>query len=186
MTRDDRRSSREVVADKLLAVAADQRLRWPAGAMRAVLRIVWLSATLASAYMPLATPRSGIAPLLRAPIPQPASRGPRLVASAAEPPRPDATPPEAPRRTTLPVASAAGEPPSSTSFELYDERWLQLGYLSLLALLSAMGTDCSLDFNSTHDARGFRELHVRSPRCESPISVFRLAALSCVQICRWQ
>ena len=105
--------------------------------MRAVLRIVWLSATLASAYMPLATPRSGIAPLLRAPIPQPASRVPRLVASAAEPPRPAATPPEAPRRTTLPVASAAGEPQNSgTSFELYDERWLQLGYLSLLALLS--------------------------------------------------
>ena len=104
--------------------------------MRAVLRIVWLSATLASAYMPLATPRSGIAPLLRAPIPQPASRVPRLVASAAEPPRPDATPPEAPRRTTLPVASAAEPPGSSQTFELYDERWLQLGYLSLLALLS--------------------------------------------------
>ena len=105
--------------------------------MRAVLRILWLSATLASAYMPLATPRSGIAPLLRAPIPQPASRVPRLVASAAEPPRPSNREAEAPRRTTPPVASAAGEPQNSgTSFELYDERWLQLGYLSLLALLS--------------------------------------------------
>ena len=105
--------------------------------MRAVLRIVWLSATLASAYMPLATPRSGIAPLLRAPIPQPASRVPRLVASAAEPPRPSNREADAPRRTTPPVASAAGEPQNSgTSFELYDERWLQLGYLSLLALLS--------------------------------------------------
>jgi len=38
----------------------------------------------------------------------------------------------APRR----VASAAEPPGSSQTFELYDERWLQLGYLSLLALLS--------------------------------------------------
>ena len=77
--------------------------------------------------MPLATPRSGIAPLLRAPIPQPASRVPRLVASAAERRGPTQQL-EAPRRTTPLVASAAGEPQNSgTSFELYDERWLQLG-----------------------------------------------------------
>ena len=74
-----------------------------------------------------------------------------------------------------------------TAHVQHHEGWVGSGKVStLLALLSAMGTDCSLDFNSTHDARGFRELHVRSPRCESPISVFRLAALSCVQICRWQ
>eukprot|EP00315_Gephyrocapsa_oceanica_P025895 CAMPEP_0185466758 /NCGR_PEP_ID=MMETSP1365-20130426/96892_1 /TAXON_ID=38817 /ORGANISM="Gephyrocapsa oceanica, Strain RCC1303" /LENGTH=224 /DNA_ID=CAMNT_0028073495 /DNA_START=38 /DNA_END=713 /DNA_ORIENTATION=+ len=47
-----------------------------------------------------------------------------------------------------------------TAHVQHHEGWVGSGKVStLLALLSAMGTDCSLDFNSTHDARGFRELH---------------------------
>lgn len=39
------------------------------------------------------------------------------------------------------------------------EGWIGSGKIStLLAILSAMGTDCTDDFNETHDARGFREL----------------------------
>ena len=68
-----------------------------------------------------------------------------------------------------------------TAHVQHHEGWVGSGKVStLLALLSAMGTDYSLDFNSAHDARGFRELHASSPRCESPIFVFRLA------ICGWQ
>jgi hypothetical protein len=40
------------------------------------------------------------------------------------------------------------------------EGWMGSGKVStLLAILSAMGTDCTEDFNKTHDARGFRELN---------------------------
>ena len=40
------------------------------------------------------------------------------------------------------------------------EGWMGSGKVStLLAILSAMGTDCTDDFNKTHDARGFRELN---------------------------
>lgn len=37
--------------------------------------------------------------------------------------------------------------------------WVNSGKIStLLAILSAMGSDCTDDFNETHDARGFAEL----------------------------
>ena len=41
------------------------------------------------------------------------------------------------------------------------EAWIgSSGKIStLLAILSAMGTDCTDDFNETHDANGFRELN---------------------------
>ena len=40
------------------------------------------------------------------------------------------------------------------------EGWVATGKVStLLAILSAMGTDCTEDFNETHDAHGFRELN---------------------------
>jgi hypothetical protein len=40
------------------------------------------------------------------------------------------------------------------------EGWIGSGKVStLLAILSAMGTDCTDDFNETHDANGFRELN---------------------------
>ena len=40
------------------------------------------------------------------------------------------------------------------------EGWIGSGKIStLLAILSCMGTDCTDDFNATHDSRGFRELH---------------------------
>ena len=39
------------------------------------------------------------------------------------------------------------------------EGWIGSGKIStLLAILSAMGTDCTEDFHDTHDANGFREL----------------------------
>mmetsp|Transcript_38913 Transcript_38913/g.98680 ORF Transcript_38913/g.98680 Transcript_38913/m.98680 type:complete len:154 (-) Transcript_38913:87-548(-) len=39
------------------------------------------------------------------------------------------------------------------------EGWIGSGKIStLLAILSAMGTDCTEDFHETHDANGFREL----------------------------
>ena len=39
------------------------------------------------------------------------------------------------------------------------EGWAQGGKIStLLAILSAMGTDCTDDFNETHDSRGFKGL----------------------------
>lgn len=40
------------------------------------------------------------------------------------------------------------------------EGWIGSGKIStLLAILSCMGTDCTEDFNATHDSRGFKELH---------------------------
>lgn len=40
------------------------------------------------------------------------------------------------------------------------EGWVASGKIStLLAILSAMGTDCTDDFNETHDTNGFRELN---------------------------
>ena len=40
------------------------------------------------------------------------------------------------------------------------EGWIGSGKIStLLAILSAMGTDCTDDFNETHDANGFKELN---------------------------
>ena len=39
------------------------------------------------------------------------------------------------------------------------EGWISSGKIStLLAILSAMGTDCTADFNETHDAKGRSEL----------------------------
>ena len=39
------------------------------------------------------------------------------------------------------------------------EGWIGSGKIStLLAILSAMGTDCTEDFHDTHDTNGFREL----------------------------
>ena len=39
------------------------------------------------------------------------------------------------------------------------EGWIGSGKIStLLAILSCMGTDCTADFNETHDSRGFKEL----------------------------
>ena len=70
-----------------------------------------------------------------------------------------------------------------TAHVQHHEGWVGSGKVStLLALLSAMGTDCSLDFNSTHDARGFRELHASSLDANRRF-VFRLIVPGEIQLC---
>ncbi|EOD08825.1 hypothetical protein EMIHUDRAFT_438232 [Emiliania huxleyi CCMP1516] len=72
-----------------------------------------------------------------------------------------------------------------TAHVQHHEGWVGSGKVStLLALLSAMGTDCSIDFNSTHDARGFRELHAYQvgildrPHKPTPVRYFTWEQLS--------